>query len=148
MSPITPNLTCVLVVSRDGRIRQDVVSQLSGQDCAVWCVEALDVALAYTAQLLPDILLLDTQISDDIAGFLAGMRAHCGLIDVPALLLEHNLERVDEASARVIGARSALPLPLHPEVLRSHIAAATSRHAPETRATSGPCAPSGGAPSS
>ena len=126
MSRTTPRLTCVLLVSRDERVGQDLTSRLKGQDCAVWCVEALDVAREYMAQLLPDVLFLDTSLPEDLEGFMAGMRADADLADVPVLLLERDEGRVDEASARSIGARGVMKLPLHPGVLRRRVAAAAS----------------------
>ncbi len=86
------------------------------------------------AQLLPDVLVLDTRVTRDPSAFIEGMRANYDLVNVPVVLLEHDRERVDEEAAQALGARSVLGLPLHPDVLCRHVAAAAEQHARMGRA--------------
>jgi DNA-binding response OmpR family regulator len=129
MDRTTPKLTCVLMVSRDERACGDVVSWLQRRDCVVWCADTLGVALEHMAQLLPDVLLLDAHLPEDVAGFLERLRQDRDLQRVPVVLLGHDPAEVDEGAARELGARSVLAFPIQTEVLRRHVDAAAAEHA-------------------
>ncbi len=135
MSDERKSPTCILLVTYDYIARQDAVRHLRSDDCAVWCVDTLDVAAEHMRALIPDVVLLDmAAASDDAAGFIARMREEPGLLDVPVILLTRDRTLAEDDIARDMGASRFLVLPFQPVSLRRYISAAVTQHRLAARA--------------